>query len=80
MELQRQLGHKHYESIWTMVHKLRSVMEIPHYPAPADSDSDIPENNSFTQLPENGATNIQIDAQHLITAVTTRSTFKASFR
>ena len=25
-ELQRQLGHKHYEAIWTMLHKLRLAM------------------------------------------------------
>ena len=27
-ELQRQLGHKRYEPIWFMVHKLRSVMGL----------------------------------------------------
>jgi len=27
-EIQRQLGHKHYEPIWAMVHKLRSVMGL----------------------------------------------------
>jgi hypothetical protein len=26
VELQRQLGHKHYEAIWTMLHKLRQAM------------------------------------------------------
>ena len=25
-ELQRQIGHKHYQSIWELMHKLRSVM------------------------------------------------------
>lgn len=28
LELQRQLGHKRYEPIWAMMHKLRSVMGI----------------------------------------------------
>jgi hypothetical protein len=28
LELQRQLGHKYYEPIWTMLHKLRVVMGI----------------------------------------------------
>lgn len=27
-EIQRQLGHKRYEPIWAMVHKLRSVMGL----------------------------------------------------
>lgn len=27
MELQRQLGHSRYESIWSMMHKLRQAME-----------------------------------------------------
>jgi len=26
LELQRQLGHKYYEPIWAMLHKLRAVM------------------------------------------------------
>ena len=28
-ELQRQPGHKQYEPVWTLLHKLRAVMDKP---------------------------------------------------
>ena len=30
-ELQRQIGHKRYEPIWAMLHKLHSVMRLRNY-------------------------------------------------
>ena len=53
MELQRQLGHKRYQPIWEMLHKLRDVMGKRDGKYTLNGNVEIDEGFFTTEVPEN---------------------------
>lgn len=51
LELQRQLGHKRYQPIWEMIHKLRSIMGIRDGKYTLKGDIEIDEGFFTTEIP-----------------------------
>lgn len=51
LELQRQLGHKRYQPIWEMVHKLRSIMGMRDGKYTLKGDIEIDEGFFTTEIP-----------------------------
>ncbi len=51
-ELQRQLGHKRYEPVWTMVHKLRSAMGKRDSLYKLNEEIELDEGFFSTEMPE----------------------------
>lgn len=51
LELQRQLGHKRYQPIWEMIHKLRSIMGMRDGKYTLKGDIEIDEGFFTTEIP-----------------------------
>lgn len=51
LELQRQLGHKRYQPVWEMIHKLRSIMGIRDGKYTLKGDIEIDEGFFTTEIP-----------------------------
>lgn len=51
LKLQRQLGHKRYQPVWEMIHKLRSIMGMRDGKYTLKGDIEIDEGFFTTEIP-----------------------------